>query len=102
MRAALGNPSRSVEDNIIMTARHGGISILITSATDALAFLVGACGFYRFAVSLFRCPLPAVLLPAARCSAVPLFRCFVARCPLSSTAIQHGHWRQLLTNSTLD
>jgi len=31
-----------VEDNIILTARHGGISILITSATDALAFLVGS------------------------------------------------------------
>ena len=42
MRAALANPDRSVEDNIILTARHGGISILITSATDALAFLVGS------------------------------------------------------------
>ena len=42
MRAALANPHRKVEDNIILTARHGGISILITSATDALAFLVGS------------------------------------------------------------
>merc|ERR1711871_1813275 len=33
---------RSVEDYIVDTAKNGGISILITSATDALAFLVGA------------------------------------------------------------
>lgn len=49
-------PSNSVVDNIVTTARHGGVSILITSATDALAFLVGSAtvlpalaGFCQFA-----------------------------------------------------
>jgi predicted RND superfamily exporter protein len=41
-RAAHMNPHNSPEDNIIITARYGGMSILITSATDALAFLVGS------------------------------------------------------------
>ena len=33
---------KSIPDRIAATARTGGISVLITSATDALAFLVGA------------------------------------------------------------
>ena len=44
MRAADADreKKRTVEDYIVDTAKNGGISILITSATDALAFLVGA------------------------------------------------------------
>ncbi|OLP96124.1 Patched domain-containing protein 3 [Symbiodinium microadriaticum] len=36
------NKDLPVEERIAQTARTGGISVLITSATDALAFLVGA------------------------------------------------------------
>merc|ERR1711871_582913 len=42
MRASRANPRNSIEDNIVVAAQHGGVSILITSATDALAFLVGS------------------------------------------------------------
>ena len=72
---------RTIEDYVIDTAKHGGISILITSATDALAFLVGAytvlpalswfCTFagigvifcFVLQVTLF---LPALLINARR------------------------------------
>merc|ERR1711871_1780756 len=75
---------RSVEDYIVDTAKNGGISILITSATDALAFLVGAytvlpalswfCTFagigvifcFVLQVTLF---LPALLINARRAEA---------------------------------
>lgn len=84
MRAALSNKHRSIEDNIIMTARHGGISILITSATDALAFLVGSatvlpalswfCQFAGFGVIIcfilqITFFLPALALNAKRAKA---------------------------------
>eukprot|EP00928_Gymnodinium_smaydae_P041635 TRINITY_DN2814_c0_g2_i5.p1 TRINITY_DN2814_c0_g2~~TRINITY_DN2814_c0_g2_i5.p1 ORF type:complete len:1037 (+),score=240.45 TRINITY_DN2814_c0_g2_i5:86-3196(+) len=36
------DPSASIPERIAKTARTGGMSVLITSATDALAFLVGA------------------------------------------------------------
>lgn len=42
MRAATLYPEQSVEDWVVKSCKHGGMSILITSATDALAFLIGA------------------------------------------------------------
>mmetsp|Transcript_64421 Transcript_64421/g.114570 ORF Transcript_64421/g.114570 Transcript_64421/m.114570 type:complete len:1047 (-) Transcript_64421:166-3306(-) len=36
------NPELSIEQRAALTAKTGGISVLITSATDALAFLVGS------------------------------------------------------------
>ncbi|CAE7539426.1 Ptchd3 [Symbiodinium sp. CCMP2592] len=41
-RHAREDKSKSIPERIAATARTGGISVLITSATDALAFLVGA------------------------------------------------------------
>jgi len=41
-RHTLLNPEMSIERRVALTARTGGISVLITSATDALAFLVGS------------------------------------------------------------
>lgn len=41
-RACQENPKATVSRRIALTARHGGMSILITSATDALAFLIGS------------------------------------------------------------
>jgi len=41
-RHSLQNPHLSIEERIAKTARTGGISILVTSVTDALAFLIGS------------------------------------------------------------
>eukprot|EP00931_Biecheleriopsis_adriatica_P092828 TRINITY_DN665_c0_g2_i1.p1 TRINITY_DN665_c0_g2~~TRINITY_DN665_c0_g2_i1.p1 ORF type:complete len:1054 (+),score=221.71 TRINITY_DN665_c0_g2_i1:66-3227(+) len=41
-RHSTESPDLPIEERIAKTARTGGISVLITSATDALAFLVGA------------------------------------------------------------
>lgn len=41
-RATTQNPKASIEDRIAEAMRNGGMSVLITSATDALAFLVGS------------------------------------------------------------
>jgi predicted RND superfamily exporter protein len=41
-RHTVNHPELSVTDRIAMTARTGGVSVLVTSATDALAFLIGA------------------------------------------------------------
>ncbi|OLQ06472.1 Patched domain-containing protein 3 [Symbiodinium microadriaticum] len=42
LRHSREDSGKSIPDRIAATARTGGISVLITSATDALAFLVGA------------------------------------------------------------
>ena len=41
-RASKMNPSASVEERIGLAMKSGGMSVLITSATDALAFMVGS------------------------------------------------------------
>ena len=41
-RHTLASPGASVGERIAKTARTGGVSILVTSVTDALAFLIGA------------------------------------------------------------
>ena len=42
LRHSREDKAKSIPERIAATARTGGISVLITSATDALAFLVGA------------------------------------------------------------
>ena len=41
-RACKLHPKAPISRRIALTAKHGGMSILITSATDALAFLIGS------------------------------------------------------------
>jgi predicted RND superfamily exporter protein len=41
-RHTVNHPELTVSQRIAMTARTGGVSVLVTSVTDALAFLIGA------------------------------------------------------------
>merc|ERR1711871_1625376 len=80
-RASKNNPKMSIEDRVALACKYGGMSILITSATDALAFLVGSatvlpalswfCQFsgigvifcFTFQITIF---LPCLVLNARR------------------------------------
>lgn len=80
-RAKKLDPAATPEDRMIAASKHGGVSILITSATDALAFLVGSatvlpalswfCAFagmgivFCFLLQIFFI-LPALLINARR------------------------------------
>jgi len=77
-----GDDDTTLKKCLVLTARHGGMSILITSATDALAFLVGSatvlpalswfCAFAGFAVIICFILQVTLFLPAlylrARCA----------------------------------
>jgi hypothetical protein len=83
-RFLLHNPKSTPEERVIAAAKYGGISILITSVTDALAFLIGSvtvlpalswfcvmAGFgvilcFIFQITIF---LPVLLLNARRADA---------------------------------
>merc|ERR1711871_973271 len=89
-RAGKNNPKMSIEDRVALACKYGGMSILITSATDALAFLVGSatvlpalswfCQFsgigvifcFTFQITIF---LPCLVINARREEATRLDCC---------------------------
>jgi predicted RND superfamily exporter protein len=96
VRHTTAHPELSIEDRIQMTTRSGGISVLVTSLTDALTFLIGATtalpalssfciyagigvwGCFVFMMTLF---LPLLALNARRAEAnrFDVFCCFKAK-----------------------
>jgi predicted RND superfamily exporter protein len=90
------HPELSIEDRIKLTTRSGGLSVLVTSLTDALTFLIGAAtvlpalssfciyagiavsGCFIFMMTLF---LPLLTLNAKRAEAnrFDFFCCFKAK-----------------------
>lgn len=80
-RHSIKNPGMSIKERIALTARSGGLSILVTSFTDALAFLIGSstllpalsgfcvyaglgvCGCFIFEIGIF---LPFLAINAMR------------------------------------
>ena len=74
-------PTMSAQQRTVYTAKHGGVSILITSATDALAFLVGSST-----------ALPALSWFCAFCG-IGIIMCFVLQMFLFLPALQINHMR---------